>query len=137
MTIIQHASNSEHSNNNHNEYTFQPTTTTAKLEIHELPMTVPTICIPHVHHSLTIQDIQDAFQRFDIGTVTYVRMLDRESYSCVFVHIVWNETDKAIKIRKRLLKGKSIKFLYGEDLEETPWFWKCVAVKSHLQMVKQ
>lgn len=99
----------------------------------ELPETTPTICIPHVHSSTTQADIQKAFVSFGIGKVTYIRILKRPDYSCAFVHLVWNtKNEKACKIRRRLLKGKSIRYLYGEDLEQTPWFWKCVAVKQHI-----
>jgi len=99
----------------------------------DLPQTTPTICIPHIHSSLTETDVQNAFVSFDIGKITYIRILRRPEYSCAFVHLIWNDTEKACKIRKRLLKGKSIRYLYGDDLEKTPWFWKCVAVKQHIR----
>lgn len=98
-----------------------------------LPQTTPTICIPHIHSSITEADVQKAFVSFGIGKVTYIRILARTGYSCAFVHLVWDtQTEKARKIRRRLLKGKAVRYLYGDDLEQTPWFWKCVAVKQHI-----
>lgn len=100
--------------------------------MNKLPDNVPTICIPHVDNTITVNDVQEAFKRFDIGEITYIRVIPRDTYSCVFVHLEWATHKKAKKIRKRLMNHKAVRYLYGKDLEMTPWFWKCVATKSSL-----
>jgi len=107
-------------------------------DIQDIPATTPAICIPHIEPSITINDIQKAFkEKLNLGKITYVRIIPRDNYSCAFVHLVWNEHEESRKIRRRLLKGKSIRFLYGDNLEETPWFWKCVATESSMKTIKK
>jgi hypothetical protein len=105
-----------------------------KVDVNEIPDTVPTICVPHMLQTITVPDIQKAFnEKLNLGKITYIRIVERDTYSCAFIHLVWNDDEQSQKIRKRLMKGKSIRFLYGEDLATIPWFWKCVATENSIK----
>lgn len=90
----------------------------------------PTICIPHVELNTTHTQVEQAITRLGIGRVVSVRIIPSNTFAYVFVQMEWDlSIEKAQVIHKRLMKGKAIKVLYGEDLETTPWFWKCVSAK--------
>jgi hypothetical protein len=83
-----------------------------------------SLCIPRVSDSITRRFIIQKIVDLNIGCVERVDMVKKKSekgemYFCVFIHLLWNDSEKAKMIINRLNEGKEIKVIYDEF-----WFWK-------------
>ena len=86
-----------------------------------------SLCIPRISKHITREYIRDIFCKLNIGVIHRIDIKDKnDMYQKVFIHMLWNNSDTAIKARDRLLNGKDIKIMYEE-----PWFWKVSISMNH------
>ena len=102
-------------------------TTTTDLKINE-----PSLCIPRVFANITDERVWGVFNELNIGEIDRIDMVHKEgannnvSYQRVFVHFkMWYSTPEAADVRKRLVKGDTIKIVYDD-----PWYWKLSPSKA-------
>jgi len=96
------------------------------VDIINLPDYYPGICIPRLFPNITVERIGNVFSELNIGEIIKIDMVntDKEDargnkFKMAFVHIKWNYTKSADKVRIKLLNGEEVKLIYDE-----PWFWK-------------
>jgi len=97
----------------------------------ELPLHVPSLCIPRVFSNVTESRIRDAFNHLELGELLRIDVVSKttdkgEKFNRVFVHFKqWYSNENADMARQRLLNGKEIKIVYDD-----PWFWKVSAYRE-------
>jgi len=80
-----------------------------------------SLCIPRVECIYTKNDIQQIFDKCNLGEIGRIDIVsnhkEHAKYNRIFIHFkkMWNEN--AIE---RIRNGGSIKIVYNE-----PWYWKC------------
>lgn len=90
-----------------------------------------SLCIPRVAPSVYKKDIYDIFNRLNIGEISRVDLIERqtangEKFKRVFVHFkTWYNNEKANQMKERFDSGKDVKLVYDD-----PWFWKLSVSKS-------
>lgn len=86
----------------------------------------PSLCIPRISKKITREHIYNIFNGLNIGTIYRIDIKEiNEIYQCIFIHINWNDSDIALKARKRLISGRDVKIMYDD-----PWFWKVSVLKN-------
>ena len=87
--------------------------------------TVLSMSIPRVHLNVTRDQILKVFYKLNFGKISRVdivhkKTINGEEYKRVFLHYTeWNNHERALNAKDRLLSGKDIKIVY-----DFPWFWK-------------
>ena len=93
----------------------------------------PSLCIPRVVAGITKEQVLKIIQNLHLGIIQRIDMIQKktekgETFSRVFIHFSkWNDSEKALQAKERILSGKDIKVIYDE-----PWFWKISANRSTL-----
>ena len=105
---------------------IETTTTNATIvNVTDLPINVPSLCIPRVYPNITESRIRKILDELKIGIIDRLDIVSKttekgEKYNRVFVHFVrWFKDGNAEIARERLVNGKDIKIIYDD-----PWFWK-------------
>ena len=99
-------------------------------DLANVPMDVPSLCIPRVFHNITKERVDSVLRELDIGHIQRVDIISRtdekgDVLKRVFIHLLWNKSSMADQARIRLLSGHDIKIIY-----DGPWFWKVSANRS-------
>ena len=99
-------------------------------DLANVPMDVPSLCIPRVFHNITKERVESVLRELDIGHIQRVDIISRtdekgDVLKRVFIHLLWNKSSIADQARIRLLSGHEIKIIY-----DGPWFWKVSANRS-------
>ena len=127
-------------------------TTPDKINLSLLPSNIPSLCIPRVYKNISQEKILRIVEALDLGTVDHIDIvpiknagvgtdrrissgssgatgsaasMDASKFNRVFIHMNWNSSGDANKVRERLLSDKEVKIIYDE-----PWFWKVRANRS-------
>lgn len=82
------------------------------------------ICIPRMENSITRETIFRIFNKLNIGKIERItenKLKSEEDYKRVIIKMNWNNTEKAEKIKSRLIDKLPVNIVY-----ELPWFWKLV-----------
>jgi hypothetical protein len=110
------------------------------------------LCIPRVYKNISQEKILRIIEALNLGNVDHIDIIpiknagvgtdrhissgsggatgsaasmDASKFNRVFIHMNWNSTMDANKVRERLLSDKEVKIIYDE-----PWFWKVRANRS-------
>ena len=85
-----------------------------------------TICISMMDDRIKREFI---FKKLCLLNIGYIHKLTevpyKPGYKRVFIRIRWNMEPKTIGIRKQLMAGHTIKFVY-----DLPWFWVITEINS-------
>ena len=90
----------------------------------------PSLCIPRIFDNVNRRDIQNIFDKLDLGKISRIDVIERktekgQSYKRVFIHFYnWYTNDNSEFVRNRIISGKDVKIVHNE-----PWFWKVSANK--------
>lgn len=103
-----------------------------QVNIMDLPDYYPSLCVPRMFPNITEQRIADVFKALSIGEITKIDLITTgkedakgNKFKMAFVHIKWNYTKSADKVRLKLINEEEVKLVYDE-----PWFWKIVMNKK-------
>ena len=108
------------------------------IDLSNLPMAFPVLCIPRVFSSITEGRIRRIIDELDIGELDKIDIVPyftekKEKMHKVFVHFRhWASNENAIKSRLHLLNGKEFKIIYDD-----PWFWKVSAYREREPLKSQ
>jgi len=95
-----------------------------EVDLSAIPPREPSICIPRVFANISDARVNAIFRELNLGTVERVDNIPIERdgedpYQRVFVHFTkWGDSEQAIDVRARLLRGEQIKVVYDD-----PWWW--------------
>ena len=95
-----------------------------EVDLSAIPPREPSICIPRVFANISDARVNAIFRELNLGTVERVDNIQIERdgedpYQRVFVHFTkWADSEQAIDVRARLLRGEQIKVVYDD-----PWWW--------------
>ena len=101
------------------------------MNYNELPLNVPSLCIPRVLSNINESYIRRVFNNLGLGELLRIDVISKttdkgEKFNRVFIHFKqWHSNENAVMARERVLNGKEIKIVY-----EDPWFWKISAYRQ-------
>jgi hypothetical protein len=98
----------------------------------QIPMNLPSLCIPRVFANITQARIRSTIEALNLGEIERIDLVpgrdnnNTNQFQRVFIHFKkWNnESENACKARARILDNKEIKIIYDD-----PWFWKVSAYR--------
>ena len=84
------------------------------------------LCIPRISRKCSRKAIENAFEKFNLGTIEKYRENSNGDYKRVMFQLKWNQNNEKIGMYQTILEEKkSLKLVY-----DFPWFWIMVVCKS-------